>query len=137
MGSVSKTILVGFVGKDPEVRNLNSGDRVANFSLATSESWKDKSGERKEKTEWHQIVIFGKLAEIVEKYVKKGSQVYVEGKITYEEYEKDGIKRQSTKVVVNQLTMLGGGDKAEKPESKPQQQNNNSVEDDSEQELPF
>lgn len=114
---VSKTILLGRCGKDPEVRNLNSGDKVANFSLATSKSWRSKSGEKEEKTSWHQIVVFGKLAEIVEKYVTKGSQLYLEGEISYEDYEKDGIKRQSTKIIVSQLTMLGGSGES-KPSSK-------------------
>jgi single-strand DNA-binding protein len=134
---VSKTILLGRCGKDPEIRNLNSGDKVANFSLATSKSWKNKSGVKEEKTSWHQIVVFGKLAEIVEKYVTKGTQLYLEGELSYEDYEKDGIKRQSTKIIVNQLTMLGGGDKAEKPESKPQQQEKNTDMGPEDDMLPF
>ncbi|MGA1354819.1 MAG: single-stranded DNA-binding protein, partial [Candidatus Limnocylindrus sp.] len=91
MSSVNKVILVGTLGKDPEVRRLNSGDSVANFNLATSESWNDKqSGERKEKTEWHRVVVFGKLAEIVEKYLRKGSKVYLEGQLQTRKWEQDG-----------------------------------------------
>lgn len=112
MTSVSKTILVGRLGKEVEVKVV--GDKkVANFSIATSESYKDKSGEKKEVTEWHNIVMWSPLAEIAEKYLTKGSQVYVEGKNRTRSYEKDGSKRYVTEVVVNQMTMLGGGKKTE------------------------
>ncbi|MCL2474293.1 MAG: single-stranded DNA-binding protein [Alphaproteobacteria bacterium] len=119
-GSVNKVILIGNLGKDPEIRTFQSGGRVASFSIATSESWKDKnSGERKEKTEWHRIsVLDDKLVEIVEKYVKKGSKLYIEGQLETREYEKDGQKRYMTEVALrpfrSSLTMLdskgsGGG----------------------------
>ena len=122
-GSVNKVILVGNLGRDPEVRNSQAGAKIVNFSLATSESWKDKStGERREKTEWHRVVIFNEhLANIAEQYLRKGSKVYVEGQLQTREYEKDGIKRYSTEVVLQnfrgELTMLdtrsgGGGDYA-------------------------
>lgn len=110
-GSVNKAILIGNVGADPEIRRNQSGEPIANIRLATSETWRDKnSGERKEKTEWHRIVVFGKLADVVEKYVVKGQKLYIEGKIQTREWEKDGIKRYSTEVVLSgfnsTLTML-------------------------------
>jgi single-strand DNA-binding protein len=118
-GSVNKVILVGNLGKDPEVRRMTSGDPVVNLSLATSESWRDKaSGERKEKTEWHRVVIFNKnLAEVAEKYLRKGSKVYVEGQLQTRKWtDKDGAEKYSTEVVLQnfrgELTMLDtkGGD---------------------------
>lgn len=119
-GSINKVILVGNVGKDPEVRTFGNGGRVANFSVATSESWRDKmSGERKEKTEWHNVAIFNDgLVGVVEKYVKKGSKVYVEGKLQTRKWQdRDGNDRYTTEVVLQgyggNLTMLdsrnGGG----------------------------
>jgi len=120
-GSVNKVILVGNLGKDPEVRRMQSGDPVVNLSIATSESWRDKaSGERKEKTEWHRVVIFNKnLAEVAEKYLHKGSKVYVEGQLQTRKWtDKDGQDKYSTEVVLQnfrgELTMLdskgeGGG----------------------------
>ncbi|MGN6149188.1 MAG: single-stranded DNA-binding protein [Rhizomicrobium sp.] len=112
-GSVNKVILVGNLGKDPETRRLQSGDPVVNLSIATSESWRDKaSGERKEKTEWHRVVIFNKnLAEVAEKYLRKGSKVYVEGALQTRKWtDKDGQEKYSTEVVLQnfrgELTML-------------------------------
>src|SRR3954463_10549344 len=114
-GSVNKVILVGNLGKDPEVRRLGSGDPVVNLRIATSESWKDKaSGERKEKTEWHRVVIFNEnLAKVAEQYLKKGSKVYVEGQLQTRKYtDKDGSEKYSTEVVLQkfrgELTMLDG-----------------------------
>src|SRR6266700_3338741 len=114
-GSVNKVILVGNLGKDPEVRRMQSGDAVVNLSLATSESWRDKSsGERKEKTEWHRVVIFNKnLAEVAEKYLRKGAKVYVEGQLQTRKWtDKDGAEKYSTEVVLQnfrgELTMLDG-----------------------------
>ena len=107
MASVNITHIIGNVGKDPEVKYLPNGDAVANFSVATSESWKTKDGEKKEVTQWHRIVCYRKLAEIVESYVRKGSSVYIEGRIEYSEYtDKEGIKRYSTQIVANALRML-------------------------------
>lgn len=110
MAGVNKVILVGNLGKEPEVRSLESGAKVATFSLATSESYKDKnSGERIEKTEWHNVVFWRGLAEIAEKYLSKGSQVYIEGKIQTRSYEdKEGATRYTTEIVGQQMTMLGG-----------------------------
>lgn len=109
MAGVNKVILVGNLGKDPEVRYLDGGTAVANFPLATSESYKDKSGNRIDQTEWHNIVLWRGLAEITEKYLKKGSQVYIEGKIRSRSWDdKDGIKRYTTEIVADNMTMLGG-----------------------------
>lgn len=109
---VNKVILVGTCGQDPEVKYLSNGNAVTNLSLATSEQWKDKqSGDKKEKTEWHRVVIFGKVAEIAGEYLRKGSQVYIEGKLQTREWEKDGIKRYSTEIVVDMqgtMQLLGG-----------------------------
>jgi single-strand DNA-binding protein len=114
MASVNKVVLIGNLGKDPEVRYLPSGDPVANFSLATTETWKDKSGAKQEKTEWHQVEVFGKLAEIVRDYCTKGKQVYLEGSISYQEWtDKDGVKKYRTKIKLSgpraQLVLLGSG----------------------------
>lgn len=107
--SVNKVILVGNLGRDPEVRYMPNGDAVANFSVATSESWKDKSGERMSRTEWHNIVIYRKLAEIAGQYLKKGSSVYLEGRIQSRKYTgKDGIERTAYEVIANEMKMLGG-----------------------------
>lgn len=101
MAGVNKVILIGNAGQDPDVRRMPSGDAVANISLATSETWKDKQGQKQERTEWHRVVFFGKLAEIVEKYVRKGSKLYVEGKLRTRKYDKDGQTHYSTEVVVD------------------------------------
>ena len=113
-GSVNKVILVGNLGRDPEIRTLNSGDRVANLNVATSETWRDKSsGERKEKTEWHRVVIFNEnLVKVAENYLKKGSKVYIEGQLATRKYEQNGVEKYSTEIVLQkfrgELTMLGG-----------------------------
>jgi single-strand DNA-binding protein len=114
-GSVNKVILVGNLGRDPESRNMQSGDKVVSFSIATSESWNDRaSGERKEKTQWHRIAIFNqKLGEIAEKYLKKGSKVYLEGSLESRKFtDKDGNERETTEVVLGkfrgELTLLDG-----------------------------
>jgi single-strand DNA-binding protein len=136
-GSVNKVILVGNLGRDPETRRMTSGDPVVNLSLATSESWRDKtSGERKEKTEWHRVVIFNpNLADVAEKYLRKGSKVYIEGQLTTRKWtDKDGQEKYSTEIVLNrfrgELVLLdargegasggarvGGGGGAEMPQS--------------------
>ena len=106
---INKAILVGNLGADPETRYTPSGTAITEIRIATSEAWKDKqTGEQQERTEWHRVTFFGKLAEIAGEYLKKGAQVYVEGKIKTEEYEKDGVKRYSTKVIADQMQMLGG-----------------------------
>lgn len=113
MAGVNKVILVGRLGKDPEVRHLENGASVANFSIATSETYKDRNtGERREQTEWHNIVLWRGLADVAEKYVKKGDMIYVEGKLRTRSWEKDGITRYTTEVVGDNMTMLGGGNNA-------------------------
>lgn len=129
---VNKVILVGNVGGDPETRYLPNGNAVTNITLATSESWKDKqTGQQQERTEWHRVVFFGRLAEIAGEYLRKGSQVYVEGRLQTREWEKDGVKRYTTEIVVDMggnMQLLGGrpdseGDapRAPRPQREPQQ----------------
>ena len=117
--SVNKVILIGRLGKDPETRYMTNGEAVTNVSLATSETWKDKSGEKQEKTEWHNMVFYRRLAEIAGEYLKKGSMIYVEGKLQTRKYtDKNGVEKYSTEIIVNEMTMLGGkpqGEHAEKP----------------------
>lgn len=114
-GSLNKVTLIGNLGIDPEIRNLNSGNSVANFSLATSESWKDKTtGEKKEVTQWHRVVVWNDgLIGVIEKYVKKGSKVYVEGELQTRKWEKDGVDHYTTEVVLTgfdaKLILLGDG----------------------------
>ena len=131
---VNKIQLVGNVGKDPETHTFDSGKKVVSFSLATSETFKDKQEEKQTATEWHNIKIFGKLAEIVEKYVKKGQLLYLDGTVKYKDYEKDGKKVYFTEIHCFNMKMLG------KNESKPNQENNVSNTSESETEgggLPF
>ena len=114
MAGVNKVMLIGNLGKDPEVRYLDNGVAVANFSLATTESYKNKEGERVSQTEWHNVVLWRGLAEVAEKYLKKGASVYVEGKIKTRKWEdKEGVTRYSTEILGDNMTMLGG-----KPSSK-------------------
>ena len=109
MASVNKVILVGNLGRDPEMRYMPSGDAIANFSVATTDSWKDKNGQKQERTEWHRISMFGKLAEIAGEYLKKGSSVYVEGRLQTREWtDKEGVARKTTEIVADRMQMLGG-----------------------------
>ena len=109
MAGINKAILVGKLGKDPEVRYLDNGVAVANFSLATTENYKNKDGERVSQTEWHNIVLWRGLAEVAEKYLKKGASVYIEGKIKTRKWEdKDGNPRYNTEILADNMTMLGG-----------------------------
>ncbi len=126
MAGVNKVILVGNLGKDPEVRHLENGAAVANFSIATSESYKDKNGERQTQTEWHNIVLWRGLAEIAEKYLRKGNQVYIEGKLRTRSWDdKDGVTRYTTEVVGDQMTMLGSkSDNAQSNENNQRQADN-------------
>jgi single-strand DNA-binding protein len=116
MASINKVILIGHLGKDPESRFMPNGDAVTNATLATSESWKDKSsGEKKELTEWHRLIFFRRLAEIAGEYLKKGSQIYVEGKLKTRKWtDKDGVEKYTTEIIVDNMSMLGS-----KPESQP------------------
>ena len=106
---INKVILVGNLGADPETRYSAGGAAITSIRIATSEAWKDKqTGEQQERTEWHRVKFFGRLAEIAGEYLKKGSQVYIEGKLRTEEWEKDGVKRYSTDVIADEMQMLGG-----------------------------
>ena len=107
---LNKVTLIGRLDKDPETRYMPNGEAVCNFSVATSESWKDQSGQRQERTEWHNITMYRRLAEIAGQYLKKGSQVYLEGKIQSRKYtDKNGVDRTAYDIIVNEMKMLGGG----------------------------
>jgi len=109
MSSLNKAILIGRLGKDPEVRYTQNGQSVANFSLATSENWTDQGGNKQERTEWHNIVAWGKLADLSQRFLAKGRQVYVEGRIQSSEYtDRDGVKRRKTDINATQIVFLGG-----------------------------
>lgn len=106
--SLNKVMLIGRLGKDPETRYMTNGEAVTNVGLATSETWKDKSGEKQEKTEWHNLVFYRRLAEIAGEYLKKGSMIYVEGKLQTRKYtDKAGVEKYSTEIIVNEMQMLG------------------------------
>ena len=133
MAGVNKVILLGNLGKDPEVRRLDDGRGVANFSLATSETYKKKSGEKVTNTEWHNIVLWSPLADIAENYLKKGSQVYIEGKISNRSYEdKDGVKKYISEVVGRDITLLGRAPENQSTDNSPVEK-----EDSVEEDLPF
>jgi single-strand DNA-binding protein len=131
MASVNKVILIGNLGRDPEIRYTQSGDPIANFSIATNEAWTDKSGQKQERTEWHRVEVFGKTAQVARDYLTKGRSVYIEGTIRYDEWtDKDGNKRNTTKIRVSgpnsRLVMLGGrgegsggGERGSGPPSEP------------------
>jgi len=113
MAGVNKVIIVGNLGQDPEIRYMPDGTAVANFSVATSDEWKDKqTGEKKERTEWHRIVAWRTLGEICGKYLTKGRQVYVEGKLQTRSWEKDGVTRYTTEIIASTVQFLGGRDGA-------------------------
>ncbi len=139
---INKVILVGNVGKDPEVRHLDNGVAVAKFPLATSETYKNKNGEKVTNTEWHNIVIWRGLADVVEKYVKKGNSLYIEGKIKTRSWDdKDGNKRYATDIVADSMEMLGGKNNSSNSNSQNESvhqanQNNESAIDESD-DLPF
>jgi len=106
---INKVILVGTLGKDPEVRYSQSGSAITSVSLATNEKWKDKNGEMQERTEWHRVKFFGRLAEIAGEYLKKGGQVYIEGSLRTEKYtDKQGVEKYSTDIIASEMQMLGG-----------------------------
>ena len=123
MSSVNKAIIIGNLGKDPELQYTQSGVPVCKFSVATSENWKDKNtGEKKEKTTWHNIVLFAGLADIAAKYLNKWAKVYIEGKIDNRSYEKDGITKYISEVIAEKMTMLGGGQSRDNNQSHGYQQ---------------
>jgi single-strand DNA-binding protein len=130
MASVNKVILIGNLGKDPEMRYMQNGDAVANITLATAEKWKDKNGEKQEKTEWHRVTFYRKLAEIVGEYLKKGHSVYIEGRLETRKWtDKNGIERYTTDIIVTDMKMLGnrssGGSSKTPADHEESQQNQN------------
>ena len=146
MSSVNKCIILGRLGKDPELKTMTNGNKVANFSVATSKKWKDKgTGEEKSKTTWHNIVIWGNLADVAARYLHKGDNVYLEGEIDNRSYEKDGVTKYITEINVTQMVMLGGKSGSSAPASggepawdpnPPTAGSKSVVEDDGDQ-LPF
>lgn len=145
MSGVNKVILIGRLGKDPEVRNLDNGAVVANFSIATSESYKDRTtGEKKEITEWHNIVLWRGLAEISQKYLRKGDMVYIEGKLRTRSWEKEGVTKYITEIVADNMNMLspkgsnaGGGNEYSSQERSPSDNFKIGVDTNSTDDLPF
>lgn len=139
MASVNKAILIGNLGADPELRYTSSGQAVANFNMATTEKWKDKDGQMQESTEWHRIVLWARQAEVAKEYLKKGSPVYIEGKIQTRNYEdKDGIKRYITEIVGQRMQFLGsrGGSSSQNGPSEPPPAPPNNI-DGEDDDLPF
>ena len=139
MAGVNKVILIGNLGKDPEIRTIESGAKVANFSIATNEVYKNKDGSKVEKTEWHNIVLWRGLAELAESYLKKGNQVYIEGRLRTRQWDdKDGIKRYTTEILGDNMTFLGGA-RENKAENTAESIDNSSTEDapETEDDLPF
>ncbi len=135
--AVNKFIGIGNLGKDPEMRFMPDGKAVSNFSIAITERYKDKAGEPKEVTEWVNIVTFGKLAEIAGEYLTKGSQVYVEGKLKTEKYQKDGQDRYVTKIIADKFQMLGSKGERKEPRQKPAEQPQGGSFDDMDDDIPF
>lgn len=135
MASVNKVILIGNCGKDPEIRSLSSGSMVANISIATTSKRKDANGDYVNDTQWHRVTFYGKLAEIVGKYVKRGSPIYVEGRLKYSKYEKDGVERHVTEIVGEEMQMLGSREEERKEPSRPVQGAPAPADDD--EDLPF
>jgi len=140
MGSVNKVILIGNLGQDPELKYMPNGDAVCNFTMATTDSWKNRDGEQQDRTEWHRIVAFRRLAEICGEYLKKGKQVFIEGKIRTRSWDdKDGVKRYTTEILADQMTMLGrkdddlNGENYSAPSGSPEKPKKLDDEDD----LPF
>lgn len=131
---INRVILIGNIGKDPETRYSADGAAITNITIATSESWKDKTGEQQERTEWHRVVFFNRLAEIAGQYLNKGSQVYVEGALRTRKWQgQDGKDNYTTEVVANEMQMLGGRGESAKPAAPVRQQANEQFDD----EIPF
>jgi len=134
----NKVILIGNVGKDPEIRQTKGGTEVANFSLATSENWKDKNtGEKQSRTEWHNITAFAGLASVVSNYIRKGSKIYLEGKIQTDQYEKDGQKMYATKIIMNDMVMLDSKGQGSQPQNSGGVPGNNNYSAADDGEIPF
>lgn len=141
MAGINKVILIGNLGRDPEVMTFDNGVKKASFSLATTESYKNKEGSRVEQTEWHNIVLWRGLAEVAEKFLQKGSQIYLEGRIRTRSYEQDGVKKYVTEIFGDNMTMLGrreGGEGGEYQKSAPQAETAHEPEADTQDDdLPF
>lgn len=138
MASVNKVILVGSLGRDPETRYMPDGGAVTNFSMATTESWKDKSGEKQEKTEWHRISTFQKLAEICGEYLKKGSSVYIEGRLQTRKWtDKDGVDKYTTEIIADRMQMLGAKSESKPAEKPATKQAKVAPDDDFQDDIPF
>lgn len=134
---LNKVILIGRLGRDPEVRYMPNGEAVCNFSVATSESWKDSNGQKQERSEWHNVTMYRKLAEIAGKYLKQGSQVYIEGKIKSRKYtDKNGVERTAYDIIANEMKMLGGNSQATQEQPK-YPQGNAKPADDISDDVPF
>ncbi|MCL2872368.1 MAG: single-stranded DNA-binding protein [Betaproteobacteria bacterium] len=113
MASVNKVILLGNLGRDPETRYTTDGSAVCNLNIATSDQWKDKGGEKQERTEWHRVVLFGRTAEIASEYLKKGRSVYIEGRLQTRKWtDKEGVERYTTEIVGDRMQLIGGGDRS-------------------------
>jgi single-strand DNA-binding protein len=143
MASLNKVMLIGSLGRDPEIRYMPNGDAACNLSVATSESWKDKSGEKQERTEWHRISMFGKLAEIAGQYLAKGSSVYLEGKLQTREWtDKDGVDKYTTEIIADRMQMLGGkeqrhGQQQEQRQESQQSRQQRPTADSFDDDIPF
>jgi single-strand DNA-binding protein len=140
-GGLNKAILIGHLGRDPEMRYTQSGVAVANFNIATTETWTNKEGEKDSRTEWHRIVAFGKLGEICGEYLAKGRQVYIEGRIQTRDWEdRDGVKRYTTEIVASQMIMLGSRDSAVTTDSfggPPSTESDSSLPETPDDDIPF
>lgn len=143
MASLNKVMLIGSLGRDPEIRYMPNGDAACNLSVATSESWKDKSGEKQERTEWHRISMFGKLAEIAGQYLAKGASVYLEGKLQTRKWtDKDGVDKYTTEIIADRMQMLGGkeqrqGQQQEQRKESQQSRKQRPPADDFDDSIPF
>ena len=141
MPSINKVMLIGNLGKDPEMKYMTSGDAIANLTLATTENWKDKAGEKQEKTEWHRVSMFGRLAEIAGEYLKKGASIYIEGKLQTRKWQdKEGNDRYTTEIVANEMKMLGGkpgADRQERESHTPSAPKERQPGEDMEDDIPF
>lgn len=138
MASVNKAIILGNLGKDPEMRYLPSGEAVATFSVATTETWKDKSGSKQERTDWHRIEFIGKLAEVCGEYLKKGAPVYIEGRIQYDKWtDKENVEKTKTKIRGDKMQMLGSRDAGERQPQKPTSAQPAAKLDDFSDDIPF
>lgn len=140
MSSVNKVLIIGRLGDDPDIRYMPNGDAVTNLSVATSESWKDKNGEKQDKTEWHRVVMFKKLAEIAGEYLEKGSLVYIEGRLQTRKWQdKNGADRYTTEIIADKMQMLGGVKKSDVPGNAPSSSRAKEVGDfgDIDDDIPF